>query len=283
VVGGGRVGTAVAMLLDRAGHTIVAVTGRGPTRARADAHLHGVPVLEPVDAVRDAEVVLIGLPDDLIELSVRDLADADAWSPGSFVGHFSGALGLDVLRPVVPSGAHPFAMHPLQTFTDVGSAVDRIPGCAIAVTAADDEAWLVAERLSDDLLGEPFRLADELRPLYHAAAVFASNYVVAISSRAADLFGVAGVPDPLRAMRPLQVATLANVTDLGPDRALTGPVVRGDAGTVERNLEALVARAPEAVASYVVLGRLTAALAARSGRLDPDGAEAVLEVLDRWT
>jgi predicted short-subunit dehydrogenase-like oxidoreductase (DUF2520 family) len=283
VVGAGRVGTAVAVLLARAGHTIVAVTGRGPSRARADAHLHGVPVLDPLEAVRGAETVLIGLPDDLIEPSVRELAEAGAWAAGSFVGHFSGARGLDVLRSVVPSGARPFAMHPLQTFTDVGTAVDRIPGSAIAVTAEDDEAWLVAERLSDDLLGEPFRLAEELRPLYHAAAVFASNYVVATSATAADLFAAAGVPDPVRAMGPLQAATLANVAELGPERALTGPVVRGDAGTVERNLEALSAHAPEAVAGYIAMGRLTASLARRSGRLDPEGAEAIAEVLDRWT
>jgi predicted short-subunit dehydrogenase-like oxidoreductase (DUF2520 family) len=283
VVGAGRVGTAVAVLLSRAGHRIVAVAGRGPTRSRADAYLPGVPVLAPHEAVRDAEMVLIGLPDDLIGSTVLEIASAGGWVSGSFVGHLSGALGLDVLVDASSAGARPFALHPLQTFADVGTAVERIPGCAIAVTAADEETWLVAERIADDLLGDPFRLPDELRPLYHAAAVFASNYVVATSGVAADLFAAAGVPDPVRAMHPLQAASIANVADLGPERALTGPIVRGDAGTVERNLEALETHAPETVAAYVAMGRLATVLAVRSGRLSVEGAEAVTEVLDRWS
>jgi predicted short-subunit dehydrogenase-like oxidoreductase (DUF2520 family) len=283
VVGAGRVGTAVAVLLSRAGHRIVAVTGRGPTRSRADAHLPGVPVLDPPEAVRAAGVVLIGLPDDLIESAVGELAGVGAWRSGSFVGHMSGARGLDVLAGASSAGAHPFALHPLQTFADVGNALERIPGCSIAVTAADEPTWLVAERLADDLLGESFRLPDELRPLYHAAAVFASNYVVTASGVASDLLAAAGVPDPVRAMYPLQAATLANVSDLGPAQALTGPIVRGDAGTVERNLEALEAHAPQTVAAYVAMGRLATALARRSGRLPEEGAMAVAEVLERWS
>jgi predicted short-subunit dehydrogenase-like oxidoreductase (DUF2520 family) len=283
VVGAGRVGTAVAVLLERAGHKIVGVSGRGPTRSRADAYLPGVPVMEAADAARAAELVLIGLPDDLIEGAVEELGTVGAWLPGVFVGHLSGSLGLDALTPAAAAGAHPFALHPLLTFADVAHAVDRIPGCAIAVTAPDDGTWMVAERLADDLMGEPFRLPNELRPLYHAAAVFASNYVVAASGVAATLFAAAGLPDPVRAMYPLQAATLANVADLGPGKALTGPIVRGDARTVDRNLEALRTHAPEVVSAYVAMGRITVALAVRSGRLTAASAEAVGEVLDRWS
>ena len=158
------------------------------------------------------------------------------------MAHLSGASGLDVLSPARAAGARPLALHPLQTFPDVAGALDRIPGCAMAVTADDDEGYTVGERIADDLMALPFRLDDELRPLYHAAAVFASNYLIVTSGIAEDLFRRAGVPDPLSAMLPLQRASLDNVERLGPAEALTGPAVRGDADTIERNLAALRSR-----------------------------------------
>jgi predicted short-subunit dehydrogenase-like oxidoreductase (DUF2520 family) len=283
VVGAGRTGTAVAVLLMRAGHRVVAVSGRGPTRDRASRFLPGAEVGSPAQAARAGELVLVGLPDDLIAPTVAGIAEAGGFAAGSYVAHLAGSAGLDVLRPVLQAGGHRLAVHPLQTFPDVAHAIDRIPGSSIAVTADDDEGWLVGERIAADLLGEPFRLPDEMRPLYHAAAVFASNYLVAVSAIAADLFALGGVPDPLHAMHPLQAASLDNVADLGPGRALTGPIVRGDVSTVARNLEALAAHAPDVVPAYVALARLTMDLATRSGRLAADAREALEETLATWT
>ena len=129
----------------------------------------------------------------------------------------------------------------------------------------------------------PFRLADELRPLYHAAAVFASNYVVATSALAVRLLGEADVADPVAAMAPLQRATLENVHELGPAAALTGPAVRGDAGTIAGNLDALATHAPDAVAPYVAMARVALDVAVTAGRLDATRRAAVEEVLARWT
>jgi predicted short-subunit dehydrogenase-like oxidoreductase (DUF2520 family) len=122
-----------------------------------------------------------------------------------------------------------------------------------------------------------------MRPLYHAAAVFASNYLIVTSGVAEDLFRRAGVPDPLRAMLPLQRASLDNVERLGTAEALTGPAVRGDATTIERNLAALRAARPDAVAAYVVLCRAALELASGSGRLPQDRRAAVEAVLARWS
>jgi predicted short-subunit dehydrogenase-like oxidoreductase (DUF2520 family) len=119
--------------------------------------------------------------------------------------------------------------------------------------------------------------------LYHAAAVFASNHLVATSGVAADLFAAAGLKDPVRSMLLLQRATLDNVERLGPELALTGPAVRGDAGTIELNLAALAAAAPTAVPVYVAMARVSLDLATRAGRLPADGRAAVEEVLDRWS
>jgi predicted short-subunit dehydrogenase-like oxidoreductase (DUF2520 family) len=283
VVGAGRVGTAIAVLLERAGHRIVGISGRAETRGRASAHLPHAPFLEQAEAAAAAELVVIGTPDDVIEPTAGALAAAAAVGPGTWVSHLSGALGLDALRPSRHAGARILAIHPLQTFPDVDSALERLPGCSIAVTAEDEEGYVLGERLADDLHADPFRLADELRPLYHAAAVFASNYLVTASAIAESLFAAAGLPDPARAMAPLQRASLDHVEQLGPARALTGPAVRGDAGTIRRNLEALDRHAPGLVPSYVTMARATLDLAERSGRLPSGSRAAVEEVLAGWS
>jgi len=282
VVGAGRVGTAVAVLLARRGHEVVAVSGRSETEARVRSWLPGVPFVPAPEAAALGEVVFLAVPDDALGTIVSVLGAAGTVASGAWAVHLSGAAGLDVLTPLTRGGARRLAIHPLQTFPRVEAAIEALPGCRIAVTADDEEGVEVGERLARDVGGVPFRLRDERRALYHAAAVFASNYLVATSAVAERLFAIAGVPDPLGAMAPLQEATLTNVTKLGPEAALTGPAVRGDATTVERNLSALADDAPETVAAYVAMCRVALDVAVRSGRLDPPGVAAVEAVLERW-
>lgn len=281
VVGAGRVGTALGVLLREAGHILTAVAGRDATRARAESFLPGVRVVGAREAARDAELVVVAVPDDAVAEVVAELAAG--CRPGSWVLHCSGALGLEVLDAARRVGARRLAVHPLQTFPDVRRALEDLPGCAAAITADDEEGYAVGEAIAHDLGARPFRLPDEARPLYHAAAVLASNDLVALSGLAAGAFEVAGVPDVRSAMLPLQRATVDNVGRLGPAAALTGPVVRGDVGTVDRNLAALDARLPEAVAAYVVLARAALDVAVAAGRLDPERRAAVEEVLSRWS
>src|SRR3990172_710703 len=278
VVGAGRVGTALAVLWQRTGHRILAVAGGAATAERAAAHLPGVPVLDDASAARDAEVVLIATPDDAIATACAQIAGE--LRACAAVIHASGATGLDALGAA--ASARTLSLHPLQTCPTVEAAVERIPGAAFAVTAIDEEGYALGERLALDAGGRPFRLADEAKPLYHAAAVFASNYLVTVTALAEELERAAGAPDPLDALAPLQAATLANVERVGPAAALTGPAVRGDAATVQRKLEALSAQVPEAVGPYVALADLALALAERSGRLPAHGLDAVEEGLARW-
>lgn len=283
VVGAGRVGTALAVLLERAGHRILAVSGRAATRERAGRFLPRARFEEtPEAAARAGQVVVIGTPDDAIAKVCRVLAETGAVGPGRAVVHLSGATSLEALGSAAEAGARTLAIHPLQTFPDVGSALDRIPGCTVAVTAHDEEGHALGERLAADVGGRPVRLADADKPRYHAAAVFASNYLVAVTAVAEELFRDAGLAEALDAFMPLSRATLENVGRLGPAAALTGPAVRGDAGTVGRNLEALAASRPEAVPAYLALADVALDLAERSGRLDAEGRAAVDEVLARW-
>jgi predicted short-subunit dehydrogenase-like oxidoreductase (DUF2520 family) len=282
IVGAGRVGTSLAVLWQRGGHRIVGVAGGSATPARAARFLPGVPVVDAVGAATGAEVVVIATPDAAIATVCEEMAKAGALGSARAVVHASGATGLDALEAAASVGATTLSVHPLQTCPTVEAAVEAIPGASFAVTALGEEGYALGERLARDAGGQPFRLADERKPLYHAAAVFASNYLVTVTALAEELDRVAGVPDPIAALIPLQDATLANVQRVGPAEALTGPAIRGDAITLQRNLEALAEHRPDAVRPYVALADLALALAERSGRVPPQGHEAVEEVLVRW-
>ncbi len=282
VIGAGRVGTAIAVRLRDAGYALVGVSGREGTAERAARYLPGVPLLDAAIAARAAEVVLLGVPDDLIEQTADALAEHGAVGASQWVAHLSGATSLGVLSAARSAGAEVMSVHPLQTFPDVEGAIARISGSGIAVTAVSEAGYALGERLATDIGGRPFRLADEAKPLYHAAAVFASNYLVAVTALGDDLLRRAGVSDPGELLAPLQRATLDNVAAMGPAAALTGPAVRGDAGTVARNLEALSEHAPEAIRAYVMLADVVLGLGERAGRLSPEDREAVEKVLDRW-
>jgi predicted short-subunit dehydrogenase-like oxidoreductase (DUF2520 family) len=283
IVGAGRVGTALGVWLRRSGHRIVAASGRDATEARVRRHLGAVPVLAPAEAARRAELVLIATPDDAIAPTCAAIVDGGGVTTGSIVAHVSGGTGLEALGPAEDVGATVLSLHPLQTFPDVDSAVERLVGCPIAVTARTDAGASIGERLARDVGGRPFPLADEAKPLYHAAAVFASNYLVTVTALARDVGVAAGLADPVGLLAPLQTTTLANVETMGPERALTGPAVRGDAGTIAKHLEALGAGVSHAVAPYVALARAALDVAEASGRLGPEGRAAVEEVLRGWS
>jgi predicted short-subunit dehydrogenase-like oxidoreductase (DUF2520 family) len=283
VVGAGRVGTAVAVLLGRAGHRIVGASGRAATRERVARFLPGVPVLDAAGSAGRAELTLIAVPDDAIAGAVAAIVAGAGVRPGAWFAHLAGAAGLDVLAPVLDAGGRRLAIHPLQTFADVEGAIERLPGSASAITADGEEGFALGEALARDMGAVPFRLDDAMRPRYHAAAVIASNDLVALSAVAERLFREAGVPDPVGAMLPLQRATLDNVERLGAAAALTGPASRGDASTIDRNLAAIADAAPDAVPAYAALARIALDLASDRGRLGAEARARVEAVLDRWS
>jgi predicted short-subunit dehydrogenase-like oxidoreductase (DUF2520 family) len=283
IVGAGTLGTALAVLLRSAGADIPAVSGREATRTRAARYLPGVPVVAPGRAAAAGDLVLIATPDDHIAEICREIAAAGGFRRGQTVAHVSGATGLAALRPAIDAGAAPLSLHPLQTFPNVDAALARLPGTTIAVTAREEAVAALGERVARDVGAEPFRLPEEVKPLYHAAAVFASNFVVAIAAVAEQLFIEAGLHEPLEDFLPLSRASLEHAAELGPAAAMTGPAIRGDAGTVERNLAALEAAAPDGVESYIALTRIALDVGERSGRLSPQERARVEEVLARWS
>ena len=227
IVGAGRLGNALAQALRAAGHPVLGPLGRGADGA-------------------GAEVVLLCVPDSEIE------AAATAVAPGLLVGHCSGALGLEAL-----GDREGFSLHPLMTVTHAGA---RFAGAGAAVDGSSDRAVATAERLAAAVGLRPVRIAPEDRAAYHAAASMASNFLIALQAAAERLAATAGADRDL--FVPLVRATVENWAAEGPERALTGPVARGDDETVARQRAALAERTPELLGLFDELVAETRRLAA---------------------
>jgi len=281
VVSTGRVGAVLGAALTRAGHTVAAASGVSKESVqRAEELLPGVPLLPPDEVVRRADLVLLALPDDALPGMVRGLAAADALRSGQIVVHTCGAHGVEVLAPAAEHGALPLALHPVMTFTGRAEDLERLTTCCFGVTAGDGDeaAWSVGEALVVEMGAEPVRVPDAARPLYHTALAHGANHLVTLVAEAADLLKQAGVGDPSRMLGPLLSAALDNALRHG-DRALTGPVARGDVGTVRAHLRVLAEHAPEMLPTYRALAARTAERAEESGLLRPDLAPDVFAAL----
>jgi predicted short-subunit dehydrogenase-like oxidoreductase (DUF2520 family) len=278
VVGAGRVGTALAVALSRAGHKVTGASAVSDTsRRRLERYLPAVPVMQPEEVIAGADLVLLTVPDDALAALVAGLAATGVPVGGRLLAHTSGAHGLAVLEPATALGALPLALHPVMTFTGRSDDVDRLAGICFGVTAPTP-LRPAAEVLVMEMGGEPVFIAEEDRPLYHAALAGGANHLVTLVVQAADLLARAGVGQPARMLGPLLSAALDNALRLG-DAGLTGPVARGDAETVRGHVEALRVAAPEALAAYLALARLTASRALAVGTLAAPDAQLLLDVL----
>jgi len=278
VVGAGRVGTALAAALARAGHQVVAASAVSQeSLRRIRRELPGTAIRRPEQVVAEADLVLVTVPDDVLPGLVHGLASTGAELEGRLLAHASGRHGLAVLEPATRRGAMPLALHPVMTFTGRPDDIDRLAGISFGVTAPEP-LRPVAEALVVEMGGEPVFIDEQSRDLYHAALASAANHLVTLVVQAGDLLRDAGVADPARMLGPLLSAALDNALRLG-DAALTGPVARGDADTVASHIEALRAAAPEALPAYLALARLTADRALAAGMLAPPDAQRLLDVL----
>ena len=278
VVGAGRVGAVLGAALARAGHQVTGVYAVSQeSRARAADLLPGVPVLDVPSVVAGAELVVLAVPDDALGPLVEGLCATSACQAGQIVVHTSGRHGVAVLEPVREHHVLPLALHPAMTFTGTAMDLERLVECAFGVTA-DEALRPVAEALVLEMGGDPVWVAEGDRTAYHLALAHGSNHLVTLTSEALEILTRAGVPEPARILGPLMRAALDNALRLG-DGALTGPVARGDVGTVEDHLRELDRLSPEIRRTYVALARATAVRALDSGRLRAAVAEPLLDTL----
>ncbi|GAA1619724.1 Rossmann-like and DUF2520 domain-containing protein [Catellatospora bangladeshensis] len=280
VIGAGRVGAVLAAALEAAGHHVVAASGvSAAAKHRIRTLLPGAVNLPADEVARAAaDLLVIAVPDDALAGVVTGLAATGALRPGQVVAHTSGAHGLAVLAPAAAVGARPLALHPAMTFTGTPADLGRLPGISYGVTAADSGVRELAAALVADLGGSPEWIAEDRRALYHAGLAHGANHLVTLVNEAADRLRDAGVLSPDKVLGPLLTAALENALKMG-DAAITGPVSRGDAGTVARHVRELERTAPDSLPAYVALARRTADRAIATGRLRATDAEPLLGVL----
>lgn len=278
VVGTGRAGSVLGAALIRAGHKVLAATAVSDiSRLRAESLLGGVAVTSISEAVADKDLVLLTVPDDVLEEVVNGLATTVAVSPGTFVMHASGRYGIEILEPLTKQGCLPLALHPVMTFTGTSIDLNRLAGCPFGVTT-HETLRAVAETLVVEMGGEPVWVPEESRGLYHAALSFGANNLMTLVNQTIELLESAGVANPDALVAPLFGASLDNALRNG-DAALTGPIARGDAGTVREHLRALRPFGPAIVDAYLAMARLTADRALAAGLLKPEAAQNLLDVL----
>src|SRR4051794_3683837 len=202
VIGAGRVGAVLGSALRAAGHAVVAVSAvSAASRERADALLPAVPVLPVPEVVERAELVLVTVPDDALPGLVAGLAETGAWQPGQLVVHTSGRFGWRVLDPVVTRGAIPLALHPAMTFTGTSLDLTRLADCCFGVTAPN-AVLPIGQALVVEMGAEPVVVAEEARPLYHAALAHGANHLVTLVAQALDVLSAAGGGSPARGVGP---------------------------------------------------------------------------------
>jgi predicted short-subunit dehydrogenase-like oxidoreductase (DUF2520 family) len=265
IVSAGRVGAALGFALERAGHVVVACSAVShASRERARRRLPDTAILPVHEVAARAELVLLTVPDAELASVVSGLAATQAVRPKTIVVHTSGANGIGVLAPLTEQGCLPLAVHPAMTFTGSDEDIERLPDSCFGVTAADDVGYAIGQSLVLEIGGEPFRVREDARTLYHAALAHAGNHVVtvvadAVEALRAALSGQELLGQPLvddapggiaeRVIGPLTRAAVENTLQRG-QAALTGPVARGDADVVAAHLRALAEVDPQLAEAY---------------------------------
>ncbi len=267
IISAGRVGAALGAALERVDHVVVACSAvSAASRQRAERWLPDTPVSPAPDVAGNAELLLLAVPDTELAALVSGLAATSAVQPGTIVAHTSGVNGIGVLAPLSSQGCIPLAIHPAMTFTGSDEDIARLPDTCFGITAADEVGYAIAQSLVLEIGGEPFRVREEARTLYHAALAHASNHLVTMLADALDalraaLPGELGFDDPdgiaERVLGPLARAALENTLQRG-QAALTGPVARGDADAVAAHLRALAGVDPQLAQAYRVNALRTA-------------------------
>lgn len=275
LIGPGRAGVGLALALARAGYPVF-LHGRNKKSIPKPLSLTVADGTKPPPWIGDVDVVILAVRDDAITPLAAALAKARAIAERQVVLHLSGVQGQEALGPLVPTRAALGSLHPLQTIVEPELAPERLRGAWAAVEGMP-RAIAASETIAQDIGMHPFQIATKSKAIYHAGAVFASNYLVVVEAVAQRLLRHAGLldADAWAALRPLVAGTIENLSRHEPREALTGPVVRGDTDTIARHLQSL---AVDDAKLYRALGRAALELAQKQG-MDVETAEKVADAL----
>ena len=263
IIGAGVVGTAVGVVLNNKGYEITSVYDiKFESTIELVERIGCTAFTSPQEVSRSADMLFITTSDTAIENVVDSLADYDAFHAGQIIVHMSGAQSSEILDRAKDFGALVLSVHPLQSFADVERAISNLPGSIFSIEG-DREAYDTAVCIVETLGGEYFFIDRKAKPLYHAGACVVSNYLVTLIDFGIKLLELTGIPRQMatRALLPLINGTVNNVENIGIPNALTGPIARGDLGTILKHLNCLQEMAPELMRLYSWLGFYTAQIA----------------------
>ena len=258
VVGPGRAGGSLAVAAHEAGHEVVGIVVRRYDDQAVAGRL-GVVARLIDDPMPEADLLVVAVRDDAIRHVAGSLAVQTIPVPRAV--HLSGLAPVEALGPLRDAGLATGGFHPLQTFPDWRTGSESFRSAHVAITAGEELDEFL-EEFAGSLNCRSFRISDEAKPLYHAAAASSANYVVAALAVAERLYVEAGVD--YRVARPLVEQIVANAFSMGPGPALTGPIAREDTGTVRSQLWAVDVHVPDLSETFRELARATAALAGTS-------------------
>ncbi len=292
VIGAGRAGTTIGCVLAmnrKKDLKIVAFSSRSKDSLNRAKTILGEIAGEilftrnNIEAAAAANCVLICTPDDKIKSISEEIFRSGSIDSSKYTAiHFSGSRSLKALDSAKAAGAMTASVHPLKSFASIPEAIKTIPGTFFGVTSTDDQSMRLAERIVEDLHGIVIKVDDKKKPLYHAAACIASNYLVTLINYAVFMNKVAGIKpeDSLKGLMSLIEGTLENIKKMGTKKSLTGPVARGDNGTIEehiKNMEKYLNR--EDTALYRLMGLETAKIAKHNQWIDDKAAISLENIL----
>lgn len=285
IIGAGIVGTAMGYLLKENGYNIVGIGSRTIESAkRAQRFIgEGEASTDLCSITKKANIVFITTPDDVIESVCNKLAAEKCINEGMIVFHMSGALSSDVLKFARKEGANVASLHPLQSLADVKEAVKSLPGSFFCIEG-DDKALPIARDIINALKGKIITLKSDKKPLYHAGASIASNFLVGIIRFGIELFEKAGIERDVtfRSLMPLIKGTIMNIEKLKIPSALTGPISRGDLSIVKTHLRSISKEMPERLRLYIELGRYTVEIAKDKGTIKEADSKKLLSLFDKY-
>jgi predicted short-subunit dehydrogenase-like oxidoreductase (DUF2520 family) len=270
-IGAGKVGAALAVLVSRQGYKVVSVYDQDVKAAETLVdQVKGCRSAANSQQAADAsDIVFITTPDGVIPRIAAEVQ----WRRGQGVIHCSGADSTAILEPARKAGAMTAAFHPLQTFAGAREAMENMPGTTFCIEA-EEPLLSTLKKMAAGLGGNWITLKAEDKAAYHAAAVFASNYLVTLVKMSADLWQTFSIPtdQAVKALLPLLKGTIHNIETIGLPGCLTGPIARGDAGTVEKHLKTIQSKAPQLLSTYKELGRQTVPVAVSKGTINQEQA-----------
>lgn len=261
-IGAGKVGTVFGHYLKENGLNVVGYYSRNPVSAQKAAEFSSTKGLSLEEVVEQSDIIFLTTPDSVIKKTCDDIAEKIGFNNNQTIVHMSGALKSDILAKATAQGASTFSLHPMQSFADTKKSVYAIHSTFFTMEGTGDKTAILGMLKK---IGNKFKeIEPEHKPMYHAAACVASNYLVTLAKISTNMLKTIGFNEQegVDVLMPLMQGTMDNIDKLGIINALTGPIVRGDMVTIENHLENLN---DSHRAVYSVLGLETLDLAENRG------------------